>query len=41
VGRSKESASALGEAIQLHEAKGNVVAAERLSSLLAEPSLEV
>jgi tetratricopeptide (TPR) repeat protein len=40
-GRPKESASALEEAIRLYEAKGNVVVAERLSSLLAEPSLEV
>jgi class 3 adenylate cyclase/tetratricopeptide (TPR) repeat protein len=40
-GRPNESASALEEAIRLYEAKGNVVAAERLSSLLVEPPLEV
>jgi hypothetical protein len=39
--RSKGSASALEEAIRLYEAKGNVAAAERLSSLLVEPLLEV
>ena len=34
---SKESASALEKAIRLYEQKGNVVAAERGSSRLAEP----
>lgn len=40
-GRAQESAAALEEAIQLHEAKGNVVAARKLRGLLAEPPIEV
>jgi class 3 adenylate cyclase/tetratricopeptide (TPR) repeat protein len=39
--RSRESALALEEAIRLYEEKGNVAAAGRLCSLLAEPPLEV
>jgi class 3 adenylate cyclase/tetratricopeptide (TPR) repeat protein len=40
-GRSHESAAACEEALTLYEAKGNIVAAGRLRSLLAEPRLEV
>jgi tetratricopeptide (TPR) repeat protein len=38
-GSSKDSASALEKAIRLYEQKGNVVAAERGRSRLAEPEL--
>jgi tetratricopeptide (TPR) repeat protein len=40
-GRRDESAKALREAIHLHEQKGNVVAAETLRGVLAEPPFEV
>jgi tetratricopeptide (TPR) repeat protein len=40
-GRREESAKALDEAIHLYERKGNVVAAETLRALLAEPPIEV
>jgi tetratricopeptide (TPR) repeat protein len=36
-GQPEESAAALQEAIRLHEKKGNVVAAEALRALFAEP----
>jgi tetratricopeptide (TPR) repeat protein len=40
-GRPEESAGALEEAIHLHEQKGNVVAAELLRAVLAEPPVEM
>jgi class 3 adenylate cyclase/tetratricopeptide (TPR) repeat protein len=40
-GRSEESATILEEAIHLHEQKGNVVAAETLRAVLAEPPTQV
>jgi len=40
-GRLQESVAALGEAIGLHERKGNVVAAAKLRALLAERQIEV
>ena len=40
-GRQLESAAALEEAIGLHERKGNVLAAETLRGLLAEPPINV
>ena len=40
-GRRKESAKAIDEAIHLYERKGNVVAAETLRALLAEPPIQV
>jgi class 3 adenylate cyclase/tetratricopeptide (TPR) repeat protein len=40
-GRSKESAVAVEEAIGLHDRKGNVIAAETLRGLLAEPPINV
>jgi class 3 adenylate cyclase/tetratricopeptide (TPR) repeat protein len=40
-GRPEESATALEEAIQVHEQKGNVIAAERLRAVLAEPPIEI
>jgi tetratricopeptide (TPR) repeat protein len=40
-GRPEESAAVLEEAIDLHEQKGNVVAAERLRAVLATPPIEM
>jgi class 3 adenylate cyclase/tetratricopeptide (TPR) repeat protein len=40
-GRREEAATALEEAIHLHEQKGNVVAAEKLRAVLAEPPIEI
>jgi class 3 adenylate cyclase/tetratricopeptide (TPR) repeat protein len=39
--RPQESREALEEAIRLYEAKGNVVGADRLRAVLAEPPIEV
>ena len=39
--RPRESREAIAEAVRLYEAKGNIVLAERLRSLLAEPQVEV
>jgi class 3 adenylate cyclase/tetratricopeptide (TPR) repeat protein len=40
-GRMEESAMALEEAIRLHEQKGNIVAADTLRAVLAEPPAEI
>jgi class 3 adenylate cyclase/tetratricopeptide (TPR) repeat protein len=40
-GQSQASAAAYEEAIRLHEQKGNIVAARRLRTLIAEPPIEV
>jgi tetratricopeptide (TPR) repeat protein len=40
-GRLEESATALEEAIHLYEQKGNVIAAEKLRAVLAEPPIEI
>jgi class 3 adenylate cyclase len=40
-GRPEESATALEEAIHLYEQKGNVVGAETLRAVLAEPPIEI
>ena len=39
--RARESREATEEAVRLYDAKGNIVLAERLRSLLAEPQVEV
>jgi histidine ammonia-lyase len=40
-GHAQASAAAREESIRLYEQKGNIVAAKRLRSLLAEPPIEV
>jgi tetratricopeptide (TPR) repeat protein len=40
-GRPEESATTLEEAIHLHEQKGNVVAADMLRAVLAEPPIQI
>ena len=40
-GRPEESATTFEEAIHLHEQKGNVVAADKLRAVLAEPPVHI